>query len=246
MPLQEEFALSGAWLFRRRSYLPLVLLALVLAQLPHFQYLGGSRRFDQIWVLVCLCIAAAGVAVRVLTVGYAPRGTSGRTTRSPEASQLVTSGMYSVVRHPLYVGNLLIWVGVAAVLHTWWLVVLIVLVWTLYHERIMFAEEELLRRQFGDAFVEWASRTPAFIPNLRLWRTPDIPFSARSALGREYHLLPAIVGSFLVLVVAGDWVVSRRLILDPIWVVLLSASVVAYLALRFLKLRTGLLSPADR
>jgi protein-S-isoprenylcysteine O-methyltransferase Ste14 len=246
MPLREELASSGAWLFRWRSYLPLVLLALVLAQVPHFQYLGGSRGIDRIWVLACLVIAALGVAVRVLAVGYAPGGTSGRTTRSPEASQLVTSGMYSVVRHPLYVGNLLIWVGVAAVLHTWWLVILIVLIWTLYHERIMFAEEELLRERFGDAFVEWASRTPAIIPDPKLWRSPSVPFSARSALGREYHLLLAIIGPFLLLVIARDWVVTHRVMLDPIWVVLLVASVTAYLVLRYLKLRTDHLSPPDR
>lgn len=246
MPLREEFASSGTWLFRWRSYLPLLLLALVLAQVPHFQYLGGSRRIDRIWVLLCLAIASLGVAVRVLAVGYAPRGTSGRTTRSPEASQLVTSGMYSVVRHPLYVGNLLIWVGVASVLHNWWLVILVVLVWTLYHERIMFAEEELLRHRFADAFVEWASRTPAIIPDPKLWRTPSLPFSARSVLGREYHLLLAIIVPFLLLVMAGDWVVMHRFMLDPIWVLLLVASVTAYIVLRYLKLRTDHLSPPDR
>jgi protein-S-isoprenylcysteine O-methyltransferase Ste14 len=246
MPLREEFARSGGWLFRWRSYLPLILLALVLAQIPHFTYLGGSRRVDFVWEMICLSVATLGVVVRVLVVGYAPRGTSGRTTRAPEATELSTTGMYSVVRHPLYVGNLLIWIGIALVLHTWWVVALALLSWALYYERIMYAEEELLRSRFGDAFVEWAERTPAIIPNPKLWRPPRLAFSVRNAVGREYHLLLGVIVPFTVLDVAGDWEVSHRLVFDPVWTALFVASAALYALLRYLRRRTGVLSPPDR
>ena len=64
-------------------------------------------------------------------------------------STLNTSGLYSVVRHPLYLGNYLMWLGVALFSRTWWAPVIVSLVFWLYYERIMFAEEEFLRRQFG-------------------------------------------------------------------------------------------------
>jgi hypothetical protein len=48
----------------------------------------------------------------------------------------------------------------------------VALLYWVYIERIMVAEEAYLSETFGDEFREWSSRTPAFIPNPRLWRAP--------------------------------------------------------------------------
>src|SRR5689334_21586787 len=83
-----------------------------------------------------------------------------------------TTGMYSLVRHPLYLGNYFLWLGVVLVSRVWWAPVLAILVFWLCYERIMFAEEAYLRQQFGDAFGEWAQRTPAVLPAFTHWRPP--------------------------------------------------------------------------
>jgi hypothetical protein len=77
--------------------------------------------------------------------------------------------MYSVVRHPLYLGNYFQWLGVAMLPRNPWVAVTVSLVFWIYYERIMFAEEEYLRRSFGSEFEEWAARTPAFIPDFAQW-----------------------------------------------------------------------------
>jgi len=77
-----------------------------------------------------------------LYCGYAPRGTSGRHTLRQEAKRLNSSGMYSLLRHPLYLGNALMWLGISLFVHVWWVVVISMLIFWIYYERIMFAEEE--------------------------------------------------------------------------------------------------------
>lgn len=57
-----------------------------------------------------------------------------------------TADLDNVERHPLHVGNTLMWFSVALFVESWSLAVLILLVSTLYHERIMFTEEAFLER----------------------------------------------------------------------------------------------------
>ena len=120
-----------------------------------------------VWELTCFAVTLLGLAVRICTAGFAPRGTSGRHTLRQEAKRLNSSGMYSLVRHPLYLGNAIMWLGIALFVHVWWVVVISMLIFWLYYERIMFAEEEFLRQQFGHNFESWANRTPAFLPKFK-------------------------------------------------------------------------------
>lgn len=201
---------------------------------------------DRVWEIACLTVAFCGLAIRILTIGHAPRGTSGRNTKRQIADSLSTDGMYSVVRHPLYLGNFFIYFALGLFAHTWWLALISVLAFWLYYERIMFAEEAFLRSKYGGDFEEWASRVPAFIPNLRLWRRFGLPFSWRNAVRREYHGFFVIILTMFVLELAEDYFVDGRLELDPLWTVLLGIGLGTYLVLRTIKKRTHWLDVADR
>jgi protein-S-isoprenylcysteine O-methyltransferase Ste14 len=246
MALREEFEQTGNWLFRWRSYLPLVLVALLLVNLAQLKYTRAQRDLFDGWLVLCSVVSAMGLVIRGVVVGHTPRRTSGRSTAHQVAHQLNTSGMYSVVRHPLYLGNFLIWLGIAMTGLSWWLVVTYGLLFWVYYERIMFAEEEFLRRQFGQAFVDWSARTPAFVPNLRNWRRPELPFSLRNVLRREYTALFGIVFAFGFVELAGQVLVERRLDPDPRWVGLSVALLLAMLLLRLLKKHTRLLKVEGR
>lgn len=56
------------------------------------------------------------------TIGQVPKGTSGRNTSQQVADTLSTDGVYSVVRHPLYLGNFLMCMGVSMMPHQYLLV----------------------------------------------------------------------------------------------------------------------------
>lgn len=246
MPLNEDFVRQGTWLFRWRSYVPIAFLLLLFTQIPSYQYLGGSRLLEMQWEALCVLISLAGLAVRIHTVGHAPCRTSGRNTRCQVADVLNTSGMYSVVRHPLYLGNFLMWLGVVMFLHTWWMVLLVSAGYALYYERIMCAEENFLRGKFTAGYVEWASRTPAIIPRPRQWRRAELPFCLRTVLRREYSGFFGLILTFAVLQVASDSAVQRRLVLDPVWMTVLGASLCLFLVLRFLKRHTAVLKVSGR
>ena len=134
---------------------------------------------------LCLAVSLSGTLVRIYTVGHTPVGTSGRNTANQVADVLNTTGIYSTVRHPLYLGNFLMWLGIALLTCNVGFVAVFVLAYWLYYERIMYAEEQFLRRKFGDTYLRWAERTPAFIPCLKRFRPTDLPFSWKKVIKKE-------------------------------------------------------------
>jgi hypothetical protein len=154
--------------------------------------------------------------------------------------------MYSVVRHPLYLGNFLMWLGIALMPGIWWLALIVVLSYALYYERIMFAEENYLRSKFGAEFERWAAATPAIIPRLSGWRPAPRPFCLRTVLRREYSGVFATIACFTGIEVLSDFAVHRRWMLDPFWVTLFVGCLLGYLTLRTKKRRTRWLTVPDR
>ncbi len=246
MALREEMEASGRWLFRWRSYLPLILAGLFLVALKSFHYPYESHLLDELWEMFCLGVALLGLGVRMLTLGSVPSGTSGRNTKSQVASVLNTTGMYSIVRHPLYLGNFLIWVGVSLFIRSWWFTLLVILLFWVYYERIMAAEEQFLREKFGEEFERWAGRTPAFFPDFKKWRRPEMSFSWKTVLRKEYSSFFAIIATFTFLEVMGEVFLTGGFGIDKLWVVIFSFGLVVYLVLRTMKKRTTLLNVAGR
>jgi protein-S-isoprenylcysteine O-methyltransferase Ste14 len=163
MPLIEEFESVGHWLFRWRSYLPLVTAVLLLSGLQYFSYPFGSHFLDELWEVICLSVSFAGLVIRALTVGSSASRTSGRNTAQQIAGTLNTTGMYSIVRNPLYLGTFLMVLGVVIFLRVWWIPLIYVLFFALYYERIIFAEEMFLRREFGKEYIKWACKDTGFL-----------------------------------------------------------------------------------
>lgn len=171
--------------------MPLLLLPLLVLALPESarveEVLGDSRSRVVEWLAIA--VALSGLALRCLTVAFAPEGTSSRDTRAFRAPSLNTTGAYSLVRHPLYLGSALMWVGVAMSLRVWWFALLVALAYWLYVERLMLVEEGFLEGQFGEPFHRWAGQTPAFVPSLAGWRPATGAIQWRRVLSEHNGLL---------------------------------------------------------
>ena len=244
--LADDFQKAGNWLFRWRSYLPLVLFVLAVPAARYTATWPGSSPGSTAWEVVCLMVAFFGLAVRILTVGYVPAGTSGRNTLKQVAATLNATGMYSLVRHPIYLGNFLMWLGLSLLPRCWWFTVITVLAFWLYYERIMFAEEGFLFEQFGEKYREWAAATPAFIPRLSSWVKPGLPFSLKSAISREYSTFFTIIALFTVLNSMISWFSRGTLVPDWFTVTLFACGLLLYGTIRLLKKRTDLLKTEGR
>jgi len=246
MALQEEFEKTGEYFFRWRSYLPLVMAVLFILAVAHFRYPFANHGLDLAWDAGCLTVALLGQVVRFFTVGFVPRGTSGRNTRGQVADTLNTTGMYAVVRNPIYLGNFIIWFGLSLFMKSVWFTTIISLFFTMFYERIIFREEAFLRDKFGDAFLQWAEKTPAMIPRFKNWRPPSLPFSFKSAINREYGTFFAIISTFTVLELLAGLFNYGTLRIDAIWVKLFIFSGILYLTIRYLKKKTKVLATDNR
>lgn len=246
MALREEFENTGNWLFRWRSYLPLAVIGIFLLALRDYEYPGHSERLDHIWEVVCLMVSFFGLTIRILTIGYTSKGTSGRNTKRQVAQTLNTTGMYSIVRNPLYLGNFFMGLGIALFAYLWWLTLIYILMFWLYYERIIFAEEAFLREKFGDEFLEWASRTPVFVPRFSQYKKATLPFSLRNVLRKEYNSFFAVIVVFFILETLGEIFSEGRLEFDAGWLILLGIGFAVWIVLRSLKKHTNVLNVQGR
>ena len=135
MALIEEFNSQGNILFRYRSYIPIIILIAALV-LYYFQLHTGLDNFHGYYPWLCLGVSLLGLIIRVYTVGHTPKNTSGRNTGEGQlADTLNQTGIYSLVRHPLYLGNFLMYLGLAMITGHLWFVISFVLLYWLYYER---------------------------------------------------------------------------------------------------------------
>lgn len=242
MRLTDRITAQGRRLFQLRGVMPLVLIVPLWFAIEHmasFELRWGEHVEDW-WLLGCACLSGLGLLMRCATVGYAPGGTSGRSRGAPGATTLNTLGMYSIVRNPLYLANGIMWLGVALGTTSLWFAALSMLVYWIYIERVISAEEAFLIERFGATFQSWAARTPCFVPRLSLWRPATVEFSLRTVLRREYPALIALGALFtLVEFISATLMegepIARWLVTDRQWVIFFVATVALGMFLRILK-----------
>jgi protein-S-isoprenylcysteine O-methyltransferase Ste14 len=222
------------------------MVVVIIAGLVDSKYSGHIHKLNQLWEIFCLIVSFGGLTIRIFTVGYVPKGTSGRNTRKQVADALNTTGMYSIVRHPLYLGNFFIWLGISLFVQVWWVTLIFILIFWLYYERIMFAEEEFLRKKVGKEFLIWAEKTPAFLPKFKNWQPPSLSFSFKNALKREYSGFFAIIVSFTFLELISNIFAQGKLKLDLMWQIIFIAGLVIYLTVRILRKKTKILDVKGR
>jgi len=239
MALNNEFKKQGDFLFKNRSYLPLIFLLIGLwvhiyskVQNPEIE----SAK-DEYYEFICLGISLLGLLIRILTVGFTPKNTSGRNTKIGQvADELNTTGMYSIIRHPLYLGNFLMWLGVAMLTANLWFVVCFIFLFWLYYERIMYAEESFLIEKFGNDYLIWSSYTPAFVPTFKKVIKPKYSFSILKVLKKEKNGMAAIFLLFWLFEwfegILGN---SHTYIITDFWFYAAISSTVLYLILKILK-----------
>jgi protein-S-isoprenylcysteine O-methyltransferase Ste14 len=237
MALVHEFENSGNWLFKRRSWLPVFMIVAGIIVM----YLGNRQAilFDMRDELIFLGVSLFGQVIRILTVGFTPKNTSGRNTLNGQiADELNVTGIYSLLRHPLYLGNFFMWLGPVLFLRSLWFDVVFGLLYWLYYERIMFAEEQFLRRKFGEIYDNWSMKVSSFIPYSFNFIRPKLPFSVRNVLKREYNGFFNIFVIFTLLDIFRNYFLSRRIYLTEMWIYLFASAFVIWIAIWGIHKRT--------
>jgi protein-S-isoprenylcysteine O-methyltransferase Ste14 len=157
---QTRTARIGAWLFRYRSFLPVPIVIIGLL-VPGRQWLGT-------WGIGAWFIVV-GEAWRL--AGVAAAGTVTR-RRSRNVRELVTWGVFSMTRNPLYVGNACIWLGFATMSGVPWFPAVAIVLFVLEYTFIVAYEEGVLESTFGDEYLAYKAKTSRWWP---LWRVRYTP-----------------------------------------------------------------------
>lgn len=242
MSLKKELRQQGDFLFKNRSYLPLVIILIGIGVFVQNVLTGNmlSGQTAEIYKLACLGICLIGQFIRAHAIGHAAANTSGRNTCVGQVADAVnTSGWYSICRHPLYLGNFFMWLGIAGFTQEPWFLIAFVFIYWVYYERIMFAEEAFLIDKYGDEYTNWSAHTPAFWPKFSQWTSPIYPFSWAKIIRQEKS---GILNLFLILFVfeaIGSYLKSGELLnMKPYWYIFFLAAVVWYIIIKTLQKTT--------
>jgi protein-S-isoprenylcysteine O-methyltransferase Ste14 len=140
-------------------------------------------------------LAAAGEALRIWASGHIDK-----------TEQLATGGPYALTRNPLYVGSLLVGLGVAVAAASAGAALLVVAYFALFYPAVMREEAGFLRAKFGQAYDEWAAAVPMFVPRLRPAGPRGSRFQwSRVARNREWRTALAIPVLALALYARARW-----------------------------------------
>lgn len=248
MALRHSFEKTGNFLFKHRGQFPLILFAISVPVIYHSHNARIIRDEFTFWFILILSISLSvlGQIVRSIAIAKSAKQTSGRNTWGHEAKALNKTGIYSTVRHPLYLGNFFIWIGIVCFVGNPWFLMIATLLFWLYYERIMFSEEVFLEKEFGDEYVEWSLKTPAFIPSWKHYRKSEVSFSWKTLMRREYPGISAAIIGFVFVDFVRNWVYFGT----PRWLVMHGISIfvalLISLVLRTLKHHTKVLDEEDR
>lgn len=230
MLLSEQSIKVGHWLFRWRGYLPLFFLLIIIPAFQGFHYPCHSRKYFMIAWGSCIALSMLGVILRAYTVGFAAKGTSGRNTKEGQVAEtLNTTGIYSVVRNPLYLGNFIIMLGQILLLQSAWCVLVYMLCFWLYYERIIMAEEDFLRKKFGVLYEQFANATPVFLPKFSLWKRSALPYSTTFMIRKECHGLFVMMLIYIGMGMVGDYIVTGTFEFALFWGLMTAVTTVVYL-----------------
>lgn len=171
----------GNLFFKIRSFTPIPFIFALL----YFAEPAGYT------IAIGVPIVVIGEFLRIWAVGYAGASTRARTLGA--ARDLVTTGPYSYVRNPLYLGNFLLSFGVCLVANVYWLVAVLIVGYFSQYLPIIALEEAYLFESCGQVYQTYQERVPRFIPRFRPYLNPSAhDFSWTRAIKSEKRTLTAI------------------------------------------------------
>lgn len=129
-------------------------------------------------IVAGLVIAAVGQAWRIYAAGVIYKN-----------KRLASTGAYSLVRHPLYLGNFLILGGFTLAAANIWVALVVAFFFLFYYPAAIRYEDRKLEDIFGDEWREWSKGRPAMLPYRFQWRAhQDADWNLRQSMVRNGEL----------------------------------------------------------
>ncbi len=236
MSEQNQLEKLGNQFFKYRGQIPVLFFIVAFGFMHYFPMYANWRNSNYIGLAIALVVL--GHFIRALAVGKRAAHTSGRNRDEQVAEALNSSGIYSMVRHPLYLGNITTYIGWAVFTGIDWLVPIFLILFVAYYRLIIYAEEQFLTRKFGQAYLDWRKQTPLLLPAFWKYKSNLQPFSWKVVLENEYSGWAASMTTAFVLVLFQNYVLGELPDKQNTLLAMALFIVVFGLGMRYLKKKT--------
>jgi len=193
----------GNFLFKHRSFTPVPLIILVFIIFRPIDLGKNNIKIN----LVGLLISLLGEIVRVIAVGFAHTGTSGRESYL-RADRLNISGIYSIVRNPLYIGNFFIFTGLVIVFFNIFAGLSFIIFLILQYYFVILAEENFLKEKYGLEYEVYCQQVKRIIPTFRGYKRNRTPFNLKKVIFKENDSIFNILAMYLLVLFYKEKVFS--------------------------------------
>jgi len=197
-------------------------------------------------MVIGFSVTLAGQFIRVITIGlvYIIRGGKDRRVY---AEDLVTSGIFAHCRNPLYVGNILILVGLGIASNSLLFMAVFTPLFLFFWQAIVLAEEDYLRNKFGDRYDAYCKKVNRWIVNFKgLGKTlRSMEFKWKRVVIREYNATYLWMTGAVLIVMKHFYFHNELFNFDenlPLFIFILAGLAILYLFARFLKKSRRLVS----
>lgn len=146
----------------KKNGIIIFLACLLLAIFPRFFFKDIQIGYlDDIAEAIGITFILLGQLLRVSARGH-------KAEMSGEGTALVKTGPYSLVRNPMYLGIILIGVGIVLMLFNWWAAAIFLLVFILRYIKLIFKEEKKLLQLFPQEYALYQKSTPRLFPRITI------------------------------------------------------------------------------
>ncbi|HEX3372367.1 MAG TPA: isoprenylcysteine carboxylmethyltransferase family protein [Candidatus Acidoferrales bacterium] len=147
------------------------------------------------WLVCGVSIAILGLIIRGYAAGHLRKH-----------QQLATSGPYAFTRNPLYLGSIFLAAGFSVASHSWISALLLAAYLAIFYPVVIRREQTELQAHYGDAFVQYAARVPAFWPRLTPATSSTEKFSWPQYMkNREYEASIGLAVAMAILLALMLW-----------------------------------------
>ncbi len=156
----------GNFFFKYRNWIFILFYAALF--IPSWPLFGLASMGESyyIWpITIGLFVTVLGQLIRGATIGLAYIVRGGKEGK-PYAEGLVTEGIFRHVRNPLYVGNILMLLGVGILANSLVYVAIVIPIFLFIYQAIVMAEENFLRNKFGPGFDLYCKDVNRWMPRV--------------------------------------------------------------------------------
>ena len=141
---------------------PIIIATATVILLSYYNMIPAFKSNGLIMAIIGIVLITLGIIFWLLA------GVNSRIDKNIKSNKLVTTGIYALVRHPIYAAFLYAVTGLTFISNNLYLLILPVICWLILTIAMMKTEEKWLYDKFGESYAEYSRNVSIFVSFLRI------------------------------------------------------------------------------